>query len=127
MAITNAPREGFITLLKKRSFLRLWLAQLISMTILFASNYALLVLVEEVTGSTTLVGLAIISFSLPAVLLGGPAGVYVDRMDKRRVLWASNCLCAIATFAFVVSLLLNRHELIPIYLLTFLIASIGQL
>ena len=126
MAVTNAPREGFITLLKKRSFLRLWLAQLISMTILFASNYALLVLVEEVTGSTTLVGLAIISFSLPAVLLGGPAGVYVDRMDKRRVLWASNCLRAIATFAFVVSLLLNRHELIPIYLLTFLIASIGQ-
>lgn len=126
MAVTTPSREGFLTLLKKRSFLRLWLAQLISMTILFASNYALLVLVEEVTGSTTLVGLAIISFSLPAVLLGGPAGVYVDRMDKRRVLWGSNCLRAIATFAFVISLLLNRHELIPVYLLTFLIASIGQ-
>jgi MFS family permease len=126
MAVIGAPQEGFLTLLKKRSFLRLWLAQLISMTILFASNYALLVLVEEVTGSTTLVGLAIISFSLPAVLLGGPAGVYVDRMDKRRVLWASNCLRAIATFAFVISLLLNRRQLIPVYLLTFLIASIGQ-
>jgi MFS family permease len=126
MAVTTAPREGFLTLLKKRSFLRLWLAQLISMTILFASNFALLILVEEVTHSTTLVGLAIISFSLPAVLIGGPAGVYVDRMDKRRVLWASNCLRAIATFAFVISLLLNRHQLIPVYLLTFLIASIGQ-
>ena len=121
-----APHEGFITLLKKRDFLRLWLAQLISMTILNATNYALLVLIEEVTGSTTLVGLAIICFSLPALLLGAPAGVYVDRMNKRRVLWASNCLRAVATFLFVVSLLLNRHVLLPVYLLTFLISSIGQ-
>jgi len=121
-----APQGGFITLLKNKNFLRLWLAQLISLTILFASNYGLLVLIEEVTGSTTLVGLAIISFSLPALLFGAPAGVYVDRMNKRRVLWGSNCLRAIATFAFVVALLLNRHQLIPIYLLTFLISCIGQ-
>src|SRR5437588_9795217 len=125
MAI-SAPQGGFITLLKKKNFLRLWLAQLISMTILNASNFALLILIEEVTGSTTLVGLAIICFSLPALLLGAPAGVYVDRMNKRRVLWGSNCLRAIATFLFVLSLLLNRHQLIPVYLLTFLISSIGQ-
>ena len=125
MAI-SAPQGGFISLLKKKNFLRLWLAQLISMTILFASNYALLVLIEEVTGSTTLVGLAIIAFSLPALLLGAPAGAYVDRLNKRRVLWGSNCLRAIATFAFVISLLLNRHQLIPVYLLTFLISCIGQ-
>src|SRR2546425_2838393 len=125
MAVT-VPHEGFLTLLKKKNFLRLWLAQLISMTIFNASNYALLVLIEEVTGSTTLVGLAIICFSLPALLLGAPAGVYVDRMNKRRVLWASNCLRAIATFLFVLSLLLNRRQLIPVYLLTFLISSIGQ-
>ena len=37
--------EGFRTLLKKKNFLRLWLAQLISMTILNASNYALLILI----------------------------------------------------------------------------------
>src|SRR6266568_810663 len=125
MALT-APQGGFITLLKNKNFLRLWLAQLISLTILFASNYGLLVLIEEVTGATTLVGLAIISFSLPALLFGAPAGVYVDRMNKRRVLWGSNCLRAIATFAFVVALLLNRHQLIPIYLLTFLISTVGQ-
>src|SRR5438067_4516512 len=121
-----APHDGYLTLLRKRSFLYLWLSQLISMTCFFASNYALLVLIEEVTGSTTLVGLAIICFSLPALILGAPAGVYVDRMNKRRVLWASNCLRAIATFLFVLSLLLNRHQLIPVYLLTFLISSIGQ-
>jgi MFS family permease len=121
------PRhDGYLTLLQKRSFLYLWLAQLISMTCFNASNYALLVLIEQVTGSTTLVGLAIICFSLPALILGAPAGVFVDRVNKRRVLWGSNCLRAIATFVFVISLLIDRHQLIPIYLLTLLISSIGQ-
>ena len=125
MAVATS-NSGFLTLLKKRNFLRLWLAQLISMTILNASNYALLVLIEEVTGSTTLVGLAIICFSLPAFLFSAPAGVFVDRMDKRRVLWGSNLLRAAATLIFVISLLFNRHQLVPVYLLTFLISVIGQ-
>lgn len=125
MAVATS-QSGFRTLLRKRNFVLLWMAQLISMTVLNASNYALLVLIEEITGSTTLVGLAIICFSLPAVLFGAPAGVFVDHMNKRRVLWSSNCLRAIATFGFVLSLLLNRHELITIYLLTFLISGIGQ-
>jgi MFS family permease len=123
---TATPNSGYVTLLKKKNFLRLWLAQLISMTILNASNYGLLVLIEEITGSTTLVGLAIICFSAPALIIGAPAGVFVDRRNKRRVLFYSNCLRAIATFGFVISLLINRQELITIYLLTFLIASIGQ-
>ncbi len=127
MTLASTRRDGgFRTLLRKRNFLRLWLAQLLSMTIFNASNYALLILIEEVTGSTTLVGLAIICFSLPALLFSAMAGVFVDHMNKRRVLWGSNCLRAIATFIFVISLLLNRSQLIPVYLLTFLISTIGQ-
>src|SRR5690348_14620115 len=120
------PQGGFLTLLRKRNFLLLWLAQLISMTIQNASNYAVLVLINAVTGSTTLIGLAIVCFSIPAVLIGAPAGVLVDRWNKRRVLFYSNCLRAFATFGFVVSLLLNSKQLIPVYLLTFLISCIGQ-
>ena len=120
------PQRGFSTLFKNRNFLLLWLAQLISMTILNASNYAIIVLINEITGSTTLVGLAIISFSIPAVIIGAPAGVFVDHRNKRRVLFYSNILRAIATFGFVISLLINRNELVTIFLLTFLISSIGQ-
>jgi len=127
--MSAAPKsEGFLTLLKKRNFLRLWLAQLISMTVLNASNYALLILINSTTHSTTLVGLAIISFSLPAILFGAPAGVFVDHMNKRRVLWGCNCLRALATLVFVAVLLVNHGNgvLIPVYLLTFIISSIGQ-
>ncbi len=123
---TAAPQRGFQSLFKNRNFLLLWLAQLTSMTILNASNYAIIVLIEEITGSTTLIALAIISFSIPAVIIGAPAGVFVDHRNKRRVLFYSNILRAIATFGFVISLVLNRNELITIFLLTFLISSIGQ-
>jgi MFS family permease len=104
----------------------LWLAQLISMTILNASNFAIIVLIQEITGSTTLIGLAIICFSIPAVIIGAPAGVFVDHRNKRRILFYSNILRAFATFGFVVSLVINRNELVTIFLLTFLISSIGQ-
>jgi MFS family permease len=123
---TAAPQRGFKSLFKNRNFLLLWLAQLISMTILNASNYAIIVLIEEITHSTTLIALAIICFSIPAVIIGAPAGVFVDHRNKRRVLFYSNILRAIATFGFVISLLINRNELITIFLLTFLISSIGQ-
>ena len=128
MAIAQSkPDKGFLTLLKNRNFLRLWLAQLISMVSLNATNYALIILIHNITDSTTMLGLAIICFSVPAVLFGAPAGVFVDRMNKRRVLWGSNCLRAVATFLFVGILLANRSSvLIFIYLLTFVISSIGQ-
>ncbi|MGH2494241.1 MAG: MFS transporter [Ktedonobacteraceae bacterium] len=125
MALAN-QQGGFLTLLKKRNFLLLWLAQLISMTIQNSANYALLILIQTQTGSTTLIGLAIVAFSIPAVIIGAPAGVLVDHRNKRRVLWYSNCLRAVATFGFVVSLLLNSSQLVPVYLLTFLISCIGQ-
>ncbi len=123
---TAASQRGFQTLFKNRNFLLLWLAQLTSMTILNASNYAIIILIQDITGSTTLIALAIISFSIPAVIIGAPAGVFVDHRNKRRVLFYSNILRAIATFGFVISLLLNRNELITIFFLTFLISSIGQ-
>lgn len=126
MAAATPRGEGFLTLLHKRNFLLLWLAQLISMTVLSASNYALIILIHNVTGSTTLIGVALIAFSLPAVLFGAPAGVFVDRRNKKRVLFYSNCLRAVATFGFVVSLLIDQTQLVPVYLLTFLISGIGQ-
>lgn len=125
--MTGGNRSGgFLTLLKKRDFLYLWLAQLISMTVFNASNYALIVLIREVTKSTTLIGLAIITFSIPAVLVGAPAGVIVDHTNKRRILWASNCLRAVAAILFAISLFFNRYDLLPDYLLTFLISMIAQ-
>jgi MFS family permease len=123
---TRAPSSGFRATLRNRYFLRLWLAQVISQTVQNAINYGSLVLLTQQSHSFTAVGGVIIAFSLPAVIFGVPAGVLVDRVDKRALLWISNALRAIASFGFVVSLLMNNKAFIPIYILTFLISIIGQ-
>jgi len=119
-------QSGFATVLGNRYFLRLWIAQVISQTIMNATNYGLITLIAKESHSLLSTGVAIVAFALPAVLFGAPAGVVVDRFDRRKVLWLSNLLRAMATVAFVVSLKINSSALLPVYALAFFIAIIGQ-
>jgi len=117
---------SFRSVLKNRSFLLLWLAQLLSQIAFNAANYGVIAIVTVVTHSTIMVGLAIISFTLPAVLFSLLAGVYVDYLDKRLVLWVSNASRAVATALIVLALLWNPHTVIPLYFLAFVISVISQ-
>ena len=119
-------RGSFRVVLRNRPFLFLWLAQLLSQIVFNAANYGVIVVVTQVTGSTVMVGFAIISFTLPAVPFSLLAGVYVDYLDKRLVLWTCNALRAIATALIVVALIWNPHTVIPLYFLAFLISLITQ-
>jgi MFS family permease len=120
-------QRGFRTLMRNRYFLRLWLAQLISQTIMNAANYALIIVTQKTgSGSFTAAGGAIVAFSLPALLFGAPAGVLVDRFDRRLVLWISNLLRALASVAFVIVLMVDTTPLLPVYILAFFIALVGQ-
>ena len=117
---------SFRRVLKNRNFLLLWLTQLISLTILNAANFGIIVLVNDVTHSVVMVGVAIIAFTFPALPFGAIAGVIVDRLHKRLVLWISNVLRAITMLLMVFSLLSNRTDLLPLYVLTFMTSLIGQ-
>jgi Na+/melibiose symporter-like transporter len=119
-------RGSFRVVLRNRPFLLLWIAQLLSQIVFNAANYGVIVVVTQVTGSTIMVGLAIISFTLPAVPFSLIAGVYVDYLDKRFVLWTCNALRAIATALIVVALIWNPRTVIPLYLLSFVISLITQ-
>src|SRR2546426_5655968 len=117
---------SFRNVLRSRPFLLLWLAQLISQIGFNAANYGVIAIVTEVTRSTVMVGFAIVSFTLPAVSFSLLAGVYVDYLDKRLVLWVSNALRAVATSLIVVALIWNPHTVIPLYILAFVISFITQ-
>ncbi|HLQ28752.1 MAG TPA: MFS transporter [Ktedonobacteraceae bacterium] len=117
---------SFRHVLKNRNFVLLWLAQLISLTILNAANFGIIVLVNDTTHSVVMAGLAIISFTLPALPFSAIAGVIVDRLHKRLILWVSNVLRAVTMLLIVASLLYNRADLWPLYLLTFMTSLIGQ-
>lgn len=125
----SAPTRthGFATVLKNPLFLRLWMAQLISQTIMNAANYAMIVLVTKESSSLLATSGAIVAFSLPALLFGAPAGVLVDRFDRRMVLWVSNALRALASVAFIIALIVAPPPTVwPVYALTFFMAMVGQ-
>ncbi len=117
---------GFRRVLTNRHFLLLWLAQLISQTVLNAANFGIVVLVQESARSPLLTGLALIAFLLPGVPFSALAGVIVDRMKKRQVLWVSNLLRMVMMLLICASLLFNRTALWPLFALTFLSSLISQ-
>ncbi|HYO42828.1 MAG TPA: MFS transporter [Candidatus Limnocylindrales bacterium] len=85
---------GALDVFRNRPFLLLWLSQLFTQIGGNMVLYGLTVIVLESTASNTLVSILILTFLGPAVLFSAVAGVYVDRLDKRHVLIATNILRA---------------------------------
>src|SRR5258708_12371917 len=117
--VEDTPVGSFRRVLKNRSFLLLWLAQLLSQIVFNAANYGVIAIVTAVTHSTVMVGLAIVSFTLPALPFSLLAGVYVDYLDKRLVLWVSNPLRASTTCLIPLPLPSTTRILVPPSFLTF--------
>ncbi len=121
-------------LLRHRPFLILWLVQTLSQTSQNAVNFGLLVLVQGVVERTgtvpanTAVGLAVLSFSLPAVLVSPLSGVVADRFDRRRLLIVTNLLRGVAVIGllFVESRWNPLVSLATIYALAFASGTVGQ-
>ncbi|MDH4141657.1 MAG: MFS transporter [Chloroflexota bacterium] len=109
----DATSESALAVFRNPPFLRLWLSQASTQ---IGGNMVLfgLTVIVSSTQPNTAVSLLILSFLVPAVLFSALAGVYVDRIDRRLVLIATNVLRAIATLGlflagdnFLFLLLLN--------------------
>jgi MFS family permease len=88
---------GFLPVLKNRNFLALWSGQVFSQL----ADKVYLVLTIALVASrfqapdqtiSRWVSAIMIAFTIPAVLFGAAAGVYVDRWEKKAVLVATNLL-----------------------------------
>ncbi len=90
----NGVEPGALDVFRNRPFLLLWLSQVFTQIGGNMVLFGLTVIVLETTRSNTAVSVLILSFLGPAVLLSAVAGVYVDRLDKRLVLVATNLLRA---------------------------------
>ncbi|MBO9358817.1 MAG: MFS transporter [Thermomicrobium sp.] len=73
-----------------RRFAALWGSDLVATIGDRVHRVALAALVYELTGSMTVAGLAFLASGLPDLLLGPLAGVVVDRVNRRRVMIASD-------------------------------------
>lgn len=83
----------------------------------------LLILIQRLTGSTVALAGLMVSIALPTVLFGTLAGVYVDRVDRRKSMLASDLSRAIVVLCF---LFVRDAALVPlIYVIAFTQASVG--
>lgn len=112
----------FSEVLANGPFLRLWLAQALSQTAQNAIFYALMVLVERVTGSSLHMSLLILSIIFPPILFGMLAGVLIDRWNKKAILIAATLLRGLVALAY----LLFHFNFGLIYVVNFVFATVGQ-
>jgi MFS family permease len=87
--------------LANRSFLLLWLAQLISQTAQNAVLFTLLVLVTKLTEGSTVTSLLVLSFVVPSVIFGVFSGVLVDLWSKRKLLNYTNVARGLLAICFL--------------------------
>ncbi len=102
---TEESKElGFLPVLRNRNFLALWSGQVFSQ---LADKVYLVLMIAIIssrfqTGNQSISGWVsaiMMAFTIPAVLFGSVAGVYVDRWSKKGVLVATNVLRGILVLA----------------------------
>ena len=111
--------EGALAVFRNASFLRLWLSQAATQ---IGGNMVLfgLTVIVSSTQPNTAVSLLILSFLVPAVLFSAVAGVYVDRVDRRLVLIATNILRGFA----MIGLVLVGDQFLLILLLNIFVSTV---
>lgn len=93
--MTKHMNDHIIRALRVKSFLFLWMAEVFSQIAGNMMNFILILVVYALTNSSTAVSGVVLSFTVPAIIFGLLAGVFVDRWDKKYVLFTSNIIRAI--------------------------------
>ena len=119
----GAPKPTALSVFRNRNFAALWCGQLISQIGSGITTIAASILVYQATGSAASVGLMLIATALPGFLFGLIAGVFVDRLDRRRIMIVAEVLRAILVFLIPVLLPTGIWWL---YILVMLSATVAQ-
>ncbi|MEI6831549.1 MAG: MFS transporter [Candidatus Omnitrophota bacterium] len=116
----------FREVLKNRNFFLLWVGQIISQLGDRLGQMALIAFVYMRAPGSTLQIAKILSFTIIPVFLIGPlAGVYVDRWDRRRTMFTCDFLRSLLVLTIPLFLLYTK-SLGPVYLIIFIVFSIGR-
>ncbi|HEX9012003.1 MAG TPA: MFS transporter [Anaerolineaceae bacterium] len=122
-AIASATRPSAFEVFQNRGFSLLWSGQLVSTTGSALTSLAAGILVFRLTHSALSVGLMLMATALPTLLVGLVAGVYVDRMDRKRIMIAADLTRAVLVFLIP---FLIPHNINFLYLIVFLSSAVGR-
>lgn len=126
--VDSVKPAGLKDLLKNHNFRFVWMGQIVSDFGDSLTMLALLILVNQVTGSAAAIATMMIVLAVPQVTVGLVAGVYVDRLDRKLIMIISDLLRGSLVLGFVgVALLGSADYLWLMYVIAFLQATIGTL
>ncbi len=112
--------NAFVTLLaKNRNYRYAWTGQVVSEIGDHFNNIAVFSLAVAHTRSGLVVSGVMLSRAIPAMLAGPLAGVTLDRMDRKRVMIASDLIRALVAALFILTV--NRRDTWLLYLLSALL------
>ncbi len=86
---------------RNRNYRHTWLGQVVSEIGDYFNNIAVFSLVIQTTGSGLAVSGVMLARAIPAMLAGPVAGVLLDRMDRKRVMIASDLVRAVVALGFL--------------------------
>jgi len=116
----------FRNILGNRNFSLLWVGQIISQFGDRLDQMALIALIYHFAPGSTVQMAKLMSFTIIPVFLIGPiAGVYVDRWDRRRTMVVCDILRGILIL-LIPFYFIRLNSLLPIYIIVFLVFSIGR-
>lgn len=103
-----------------RTFLLIWVGQFVSRVGTALTRFALIIWAYEQTGGATAVALLGFFAFLPALLVNPIAGVWVDRLDRRKVLVLADLGAGLMTVMLVALHRLDAMQLWHLYLVQFM-------
>ncbi len=109
--------------LRRRAFVYVWSAQLVSTIGDALTSLAAGIIVYRLTGSALSVGLMLMATAVPALVFGLIAGVVVDRYDRKRIMVTADLLRA--AVVFTIPFLVHVH-VVWLYVAVMVSASITQ-
>lgn len=112
-------KNGFSALLQYRSFLLIWLGNTVSRFGDAVDSIAFMWMIYKMTGSFVMMGTIMAVNALPSLLFGIPAGVFVDRMNKKQVMIISDLLRGMSTFIIALLFITGNLEIYYLYIFTF--------
>lgn len=112
----------FFKVLTVKPFLFLLTAEIFSQLAINMLNFVLIIVAFGVSNSNTGVSGVVLSFTIPSVLFGIMAGAYVDKWNKKTVLFMTNIIRG----ALVLLLIFSSTHLVFIYILTFAVSIVTQ-
>lgn len=113
----------FFDVLSIRNFQKIWGSQVLTQMTINLINFTIILRVYGETHSNVAVSLVWTFYAIPAILLGPFSGAVVDFVSRRKVLKYSTFIMGI----IVLSYLLVKQKLWPIYSIIFFYSLVNQL